>query len=136
MRQCLACGEIKALEEFHKQKNGKFGRTSHCKICRKPKSKSQWSLVSIEARLLQYARIRAQRKDREFTIELQDIVIPTNCPVLGIPMHRPSIDRKDSSLGYTKDNIRVISHRANVLKNDATIQELELILVDLKGLIS
>jgi hypothetical protein len=36
----------------------------------------------------------------------------------------PSIDRVDSSKGYTKDNIQVISHRANNLKNNATLEEL------------
>jgi len=48
--------------------------------------------------------------------------------------HSPSIDRKDSKKGYTPDNIWVISNRANTLKNDATIQELELLVENLKKL--
>ena len=35
-------------------------------------------------------------------------------------------------LGYTKENIWVISSRANLLKNDASIQELELLVKNLK----
>jgi hypothetical protein len=79
------------------------------------------------------AKSRAKEKGREFKIELTDIVIPAVCPVLGVPMERPSLDRIDSSKGYVKGNVRVISHRANMLKNNATIEELELVLKDLKG---
>jgi hypothetical protein len=35
------------------------------------------------------------------------------------------IDRIDTSKGYLKDNIKVISWRANRLKSDGTLEELE-----------
>ena len=79
------------------------------------------------------AKARAKEKGRDFNIELSDVVIPALCPVLGIPMDRPSLDRIDGAKGYVKGNVRVISHRANTLKNNATIEELELILQDLKN---
>ena len=47
-------------------------------------------------------------------------------------MSSPSLDRIIPSLGYVKGNIRVISFRANTLKNNATLSELELILEDAK----
>ena len=39
-----------------------------------------------------------------------------------------SLDRIDSSKGYVKDNIWVISHKANSIKNNATLTELKLII--------
>ena len=91
------------------------------------------------------AKYRAKRKGWEFTLQQEDIIIPETCPLLGIPLicHRgqggqqgnsPSIDRKDSKKGYTPDNIWVISNRANTLKNDASLQELELLVENLKKL--
>jgi len=39
--------------------------------------------------------------------------------------HSPSLDRIDNSKGYTKDNVMVISFRANNIKKDANLQELK-----------
>lgn len=89
-----------------------------------------------EALLLTTARYRAKRIGLPFSLSLEDIVIPKKRPLLGIPIvsnmgkgvrgdTSPSLDRKDPSAGYTPDNIWVISWRANRLKSDATIEELE-----------
>lgn len=90
-----------------------------------------------------YTRIKSKCKSQgiPFNLEKEDIVVPDICPVLGIPLlhhsgrkgyhpQSPSVDRIDSSLGYIKGNVRVISARANLLKNNATLEELELILED------
>lgn len=39
-----------------------------------------------------------------------------------------SIDRKDSTKGYIKGNVTIMSRRANLLKNNATVTELEAVL--------
>ena len=112
----------------------KGGYNSVCKTCRVPRSQAHYKATTKEVRLFNAAKTRATAKNREFNIELSDIVIPDLCPVFGIPMVRPSVDRIDSSKGYVKGNVRVISYRANVLKNDASVAELELVLADLKRL--
>lgn len=92
--------------------------------------------------LWQAAKDRATKSGIEFSIEVNDIIIPEVCPVLGIPIipangkrsaNSPSLDRRDNSRGYEKDNICVISWRANRLKNDATIKELEAVVNWMKG---
>ncbi len=84
-------------------------------------------------RMLRGAKQRAARKGIEFRLTELDIVIPETCPVLGIPLARycgnkaggaPTLDRKDNSLGYIPGNVAVISHRANRLKGDATLDEM------------
>lgn len=76
-----------------------------------------------------------------FDIELEDIVVPERCPLLGIPLVRggrrknrgnPSIDRIDPAKGYVKGNVWVVSTRANKLKNDATLTELETLAANLR----
>ena len=78
----------------------------------------------------------AKRRKIEFTLEITDIYllsIPITCPILGMPLHwyrgkardnTPSIDRIDSSLGYTADNIEIISLKANRAKNDLSMAEI------------
>ena len=87
-----------------------------------------------ERLLYHRAKQRARKNNLEFTITMQDIVVPEICPVFKIPMkpggdayNSPSLDRIDSSKGYTKDNIMVICYRANTLKNDSTPDELRML---------
>lgn len=93
-------------------------------------------------KLLNAARARAKSKGIEFSLTIDDIVIPETCPVLDIPLfptvgqgmkpptelpNSPSIDRIDNSKGYVRDNICIISMRANHVKKDSTAEELELV---------
>jgi len=92
-----------------------------------------WNRENRAARLLTKAKSRAQATGRAFDLGLDDITIPETCPVLGIPLDQPSLDRFDNSLGYVKGNVRVISLRANRLKGDATVEEVEAILRYMRG---
>lgn len=83
--------------------------------------------------LLALAKRRAPAKGQEFSISMSDLPeIPEVCPLLGIVIdpyaeklsHHPSIDRIDSSKGYVPGNVQIISQRANMLKNNATLDEL------------
>lgn len=83
-------------------------------------------------RCIYAAKSRAKEKNVGFDITEVDLVVPEFCPVLGIPLYeisdgrdnRPSLDRIDNTKGYTKDNVIVISLRANRLKSDASLEEL------------
>jgi hypothetical protein len=82
--------------------------------------------------MLSDARKRAKIKNIEFSLTSNDIQIPSHCPILGIELFQsngrrlpnsPSLDRIDNLKGYIRDNVMVISFRANALKNDGTIEE-------------
>ena len=81
---------------------------------------------------------RAKKQKIDFNLDIEDLKIPNECPVLNIPIYReaikggkkgpkqnsPSVDRIDNNKGYIKGNIQVISHRANTMKGSATPEEL------------
>ena len=90
-----------------------------------------------EMYLLSAAKERAKKYNLKFTLVADDIVIPKRCPVLGIRLLKnrkglqdssPSIDRVNNRRGYTADNIVVVSLRANRIKSDATMLELQKII--------
>lgn len=84
------------------------------------------------AQMLKNVRHRAKQRGIFCDLKLDDIIVPPSCPVLGFPISfghhnrdmRPSLDRWDNAIGYTRANTRVISLRANRIKNDATAVEL------------
>lgn len=80
------------------------------------------------------AKRRAKEKNLSFNIEVEDIIIPEKCPVFNTPFiisrnseQSPSLDRIDSSKGYVKGNIQVISRKANTIKSNATPEEVMLV---------
>lgn len=108
--------------------------------CHKCRLQTKLPLV---VKLFRNAKSRAKKSKIEFSIEIEDIIIPTHCPILGIKLEenvkiaKPnsySIDRINSEKGYVKGNIQIISHRANAIKNDATVEELEQLVNYLKTL--
>lgn len=79
------------------------------------------------------ARNRAKRKNIEFDLEVSEIMVPTVCPYLKVPFiigekhkyeYTYSIDRIDNLKGYIKNNVEIISKKANSMKNSATQEEL------------
>ena len=91
--------------------------------------------------LINASKQRAKNKDREHNISVEDIkkIFPEDgcCPIFGMKLefnsagfreNSPSIDRIDSTKGYTPDNIQIISWKANRIKGYASIQELEMLL--------
>ena len=84
-------------------------------------------------KVLQVIKDRAKKKGIPFDLELSDISTYSVCPVFGYVLERgngtanpnsPSVDRIDATKGYTKDNIQILSNKANAMKQDATPEEL------------
>lgn len=88
--------------------------------------------------MLNNAKARAKKQNLPFSITIDDISLPEICPVLGIPImwgaglgrmndNSPSLDKIIPNLGYVPGNVCVISWKANRLKSDATLSELQAI---------
>lgn len=97
---------------------------------------------NLKRYLLEAAKNRAKKKSIEFSIQEEDIHIPKFCPILGLELtpsdgvatdFSPSLDRIDNTVGYVKNNIQVISNKANRLKGDATFEDIEKLYLWMKG---
>src|SRR5690606_23144688 len=86
--------------------------------------------------LLKDSRKRAKRKGLEHTltkVDIEDLLNKTKvCPILHIPLKvnkkkagfdSPTLDRIDNSKGYTKNNVAIISYKANSLKRDLSLEQ-------------
>lgn len=95
--------------------------------------------------MLRDAKNRSKRKGLAFNLEIGDIQIPDVCPILGIKLERnlgkgypgdssPTLDRIIPERGYIKNNVIVISHKANTIKSNATADELMKVAIAVKKL--
>lgn len=101
---------------------------------------AEYRRLHPERMLLKRARVRASKLKLHFDLNETDIAVPANCPILGIELRvvqgegkrphdcSPSLDRIDPNKGYVRDNVAVISQRANRIKNNATRDELAALL--------
>lgn len=115
----------RARRHYHREYHTEWRRKNREKVNANSIKNSDANPASS---ILKNAKNRAATKGLAFDLEIEDIVIPELCPVFGIPMEKrtrfaPSIDRIDSSKGYVKGNILIMSRLANTMKNDATPEE-------------
>ena len=112
-------------------------RKTHRELDRR--RKREWKKANRIRALLHTLRSRCRKLGVVCDLTAADIVIPEQCPVLGLRLDsgprecRASVDRKRPKRGYIRGNIAVISMRANRIKSDASIQELEAILAYMRG---
>lgn len=108
-------------------------------------AKKAWRQLHPEAYLLCLAKHRAKRFGIPFNLTIADIHIPEFCPIFpyikledghGRGYLRkdsiPSLDKIIPEKGYVQGNVWVISWKANRLKSNATLEELELLVKGLK----
>jgi len=130
------CGRMKPINFATLRR----GASTGCSGCALAERNYKHGLASRHKKTREYkiwcaVSTRAKERGLEFTIKPSDIVIPDVCPALGIPLissgghgfkdNLPSVDRLDSSKGYTPENIAIISWKANRLKSDHTVETLE-----------
>lgn len=134
--KCLEC--YRKLQEYYKLNRDreidrakksinkdrvKTNSNKRYQIRKNPVSYMLWSI-----------KAKAKKKGIPFDLCHDDILIPDTCPIFGIPLrisdghsshYSPSVDRIVPENGYVKGNIQIISNKANTIKNDASLEELE-----------
>lgn len=120
------------MEDFilRQERSGKYGK-EYSKI---------WQRQNIFKFRVSSAKHRAKRNNLEFDLTEEFIkglweTQAGNCYYSGIPMsiettgrHSLSLDKKDSSKGYTQDNVVLCSWAVNTMKNDLTVEEFKIII--------
>ena len=84
--------------------------------------------------MLDRAKQRAKKLGIAYALSREDITIPDKCPVFDVPIERawggkakpnsPSLDRIHPEEGYVSGNVQVISYKANVMKSNASTDDL------------
>lgn len=137
-RECNKCKVYKLYEYYHKHSGCVNGYNTVCKDCRKPLSKQNYARMTLEYKMWHRCKTRARSKGIDFNLEESDFILPERCPIFNteweIGNHdlTPSVDRIDPSKGYIKGNIQIISNRANMLKGNASIEDIERLLTYMK----
>ena len=141
---CTQCDISKPLDDFYTLRNKP---TAKCKLCtivsvaqyRESnydrlicESKNRYN-SNIKRFMVYAAKSRAKRNNLPFNINENDFDLPEYCPILNIPLqignkkilsNSPTLDRIIPDIGYVKNNVWVISNKANTMKNNATPEEL------------
>lgn len=141
MKECLVCGaqfEPKGNAKTCSKECANELRSRWSRRFAKDNYRDRWS-----ARQIILKRHHSKKKGWDFNLDESDISVPEVCPVLGIPLSvnnsesnkddSPSIDRIDPKKGYTKGNVAVISMKANRIKNDASLEDLQKVVDWLKN---
>jgi len=139
-RVCKVCSEEKPLSNFG---NGQNIRLT-CSECTNAVKRDQ-SAVRRRADPMEFAvkervvnaRSRARKEGLAADIEYKDLLpLPTHCPIFGMELdyhvkrgarreNSATLDRIIPSKGYSKGNVVIVSHKANYLKKDSSLEDLK-----------
>lgn len=146
---CNRCRSYKDFCEFDRQSSAKhrMGYGYLCKDCRSKTYKKYRTKITLDpdkalrvliSNRIEAAKRRALHKNLDFTISFDTIYDLWNrqkglCAISKIPMtliigqnrslYNMSLDRIDSSKGYTPDNVQLVCDIVNRMKLDASLQE-------------
>lgn len=143
---CSSCNELLNFEDFRTKKHKKGSHKDNiCIKCSNDNVKeyrATWKGRAAE--LFRRAKERSIRLNREFDLTKEWVwerlqSTDFKCEVSGIPLipdtrgsgvgwrnrFGASLDRINSDLGYTKDNVRIVANRINIALGDLTDDDFE-----------
>ena len=149
--QCSTCEGWKLPEEFYPAANTFHGRETRCKVCTLGRTRNYYNTnvekyLTVLAKAHKQPSLRTCGTTRRRVLHSESCVTPELlidkwrsqggiCAITGKPMTHVrggghsvktnvSIDRINSDLGYTPENIRLVCKAANIMKYVHTDQEL------------
>lgn len=148
MKTCYLCRLEKPTAEFWKNRSKKDGLYDSCKLCSRPyfsernrvtapKRKARSPREFWARNALNRIRKRANELGVPFGITMDELLdrMPERCPIFGTELiygtdgnaqdDTASVDRLICDGGYVSSNIVVMSFRANRMKSDASLNEIE-----------
>lgn len=157
--RCKKCRELAKKERIEKDRlaGKKYRNTEHYKEVYKLYTKKNEDKLKQRGKDRRLNRpeyflfAAAKKRSREFNMECsiteQDVKLlldtTDECPLRKVKFERGenkravdnsiSLDRIDSTKGYTKDNIQLLSYKANVVKNDVDFNTFKLIVENLRS---
>lgn len=138
MKTCTRCKLTKpdTLECFSKHSQTKTGLHPWCRECHKEYARIQREGNPFQITLSK-VKSRSKEKGLPFNLDTKflELIWTGVCPVFGIPIKLNStgtgyalpdsaaLDRKVPELGYVKTNVVWLSNKANLIKQNATTDE-------------
>lgn len=118
-------------------------RASDSQRAKQKRRSREYRLGNYEKHWLARTEQRCTKNGWLFNLTIDDLKIPEVCPALGCKIipgdpykwQSPSIDRIDPSKGYVKGNIRIISFRANQVKSNSSLDEMEKVVNWYRGVV-
>lgn len=140
MKVCFRCKEEKSYDFYFKHHQTSDGYHSWCKNCctignKKSRDKLNSTIQGRATVFLRNARNSAKKRNQEFSLKISDIVDFWNeqagiCAYSGREMtltagqlNTVSIERIDSTIGYTKGNTILVCQAVNRMKSDFTFED-------------
>jgi hypothetical protein len=141
--ECIGCrnaAKVKAVKKKRVARGPvKLGRPRKHPIKAVPKVRRKRDPKPVTDFEFWIRRSRHKKERAKIPYEVYKALYVTHCPLLGLkltytnfkgntPANYASLDRIDSTKGYVEGNIQILSFRANCIKGDATLKEMQLLL--------
>lgn len=154
-KYCNKCETTKPTSDFYADPQHSSGFRPHCRSCDNARSKAyrdrnKERMTQLKRNLkhanpIKYLLIHAKSRCKHlgdripFTLTPDDVTYVTHCPILGVELdycstkskrgqvadNVASLDRIIPELGYVPGNVNIISWRANKLKSNITLDEMQ-----------
>lgn len=141
---CKDCEVLKPPEDYYRNRKGLYALCKPCYVKRNSGYQKKYRDNNRFAIRMRSCRSRAREKGLAFdlTTEYLEGIWTDTCPAFGTQLDinakkgcegHAQLDRIMPELGYVKSNVVWLSERANRIKDDANIQDLERLLEWLKS---